>query len=283
MIVYHVDAFTRHPFGGNPAAVCLLPEPADDDWMASLAAELNLPKTVFALREGAGDVFRLRWFGPDGESPLCGHGTLAAAHVLWECGQARPGRTIRFLTSSGELEARQLRAGWIELDFPSEPASQVEKSGLAEALGAVPQWIGRNRLDYLVEVADERAVRSLQPDFARLAALLPPLRGVIVTSPGAAESACDFVSRRFAPTIGLNEDAVTGSAHCALGPHWAARTGKQDFLARQLSARGGTLRVHVEEERVRIAGQAVTLLRGQLLAPRTAQSGRSLLTVAQPV
>jgi predicted PhzF superfamily epimerase YddE/YHI9 len=265
MRVYHVDAFTQNAFGGNPAAVCLLPKPRESEWMQAVATEMSVPKTTFVLRAGQGDVFQLRWFGPDGEAPLCGHGTLATAHVLWESGQARPGRAIRFLTLSGELEAHQLGGGWIEMDFPAEPAIETAYPELGAALGVRARWTGRNRLDYLVEVADESVVREIQPDFSRLTVLLPPARGVIVTSLAQEGSDCDFVSRRFAPAIGLDEDPVTGSAHCCLGPYWAARFGKTKFTARQLSERGGVLRVRISGPRVQIAGQAVSVMRGQWL------------------
>jgi PhzF family phenazine biosynthesis protein len=263
MLVYHVDAFTKSRFAGNPAAVCLLAEPCDASFMHAVAREMHLPKTSFVVRAAHGDVFHLRWFGPDGESSLCGHGTLATAHVLWESGQARPTRAIRFLTLAGELEARQLRGGWIEMDFPAEPAQATTHPQLAAALGVEPRWIGRNRIDYLVEVENESIVRAITPDFRRLEALLPPARGVIVTSRSGESSECDFVSRRFAPTIGLDEDPVTGSAHCALGPYWSTILGKAEFTARQLSPRGGLLRVRVGGERVQLAGQAVSVMRGQ--------------------
>jgi PhzF family phenazine biosynthesis protein len=266
MRVYHVDAFTHQPFAGNPAAVCLLSQPRDESWMHAMAAELNLPKTAFVLREGTADCFRLRWFGMDGESQLCGHATLATAHILWESAEARSGEPIRFLTASGALQARQLAAGWIELDFPAEVAVAETRPGLAEALGVDALWTGRNRLHFLVEVADEPAVRAVEPDFRRLAGVLPPARGVIVTArAGAATGGYDFVSRFFAPGIGIDEDPVTGSAHCALGPYWAAKLGKLQLAAFQASPRGGMLRVRVAGERVHLAGQAVSLLRSEVL------------------
>ncbi|HVR06588.1 MAG TPA: PhzF family phenazine biosynthesis protein [Thermoanaerobaculia bacterium] len=274
MDLYHVDAFTDLPFAGNPAAVCLLPQPRDDSWMHSLAKELNLPMTAFVASEGAADSFRLRWFGVRGESQLCGHATLASAHVLWQSARARPGEPIRFLTASGALYARQLAAGWIELDFPAEVAMEEDRPGLAEALGVTPRWIGRNRLHVLVEVADERAVRAIAPDFQRLPAVLAPARGVIVTARAAPLDAgagsmagYDFVSRFFAPAMGIYEDQVTGSAHCALGPYWAAKLGKTELAAFQASPRGGTLRVRVAGDRVHLAGQAVSLMRSELLVP----------------
>jgi len=311
MLVYHVDAFAHRPFAGNPAGVCLLSRPRDDSWMHSLALELNLPKTAFVLREGADQGFRLRWFGMDGESQLCGHATLAAAHVLWQSALAPPAEPIRFLTASGTLQARQLAAGWIELDFPAEVAVEESRPALAAALGVEPLWMGRNRLHFLVEVESEEVVRAVQPDFRRLAGVLAPAYGVMVTARAAAGAAreavelppaalwarhrspppaqvdpspkgppgedpplsaaageVDFVSRFFAPPVGVDEDAVTGSAHCALGPYWAAKLGKVELSAYQASARGGALRVRVAGDRVFLAGQAVSLLRSELLVGR---------------
>ena len=284
MLVYHVDAFAHRPFAGNPAGVCLLSQPRDDSWMHSLALELNLPKTAFVLREGADQGFRLRWFGMDGESQLCGHATLAAAHVLWQSAMAPAAEPIRFSTASGTLRARQLGAGWIELDFPAEIAAEEPRPALAAALGVEPRWMGRNRIHFLVEVESEQAVRAVQPDFRRLAEVLSPAYGVSVTSRAAAPAAAaagagamdapgaagpageiDFVSRFFAPAIGIDEDAVTGSAHCALGPYWAAKLGKLELSAYQASARGGALRVRVAGDRVYLAGQAVSMLRSELL------------------
>jgi PhzF family phenazine biosynthesis protein len=284
MLVYHVDAFAHRAFAGNPAAVCLLSRPRDDSWMHSLAMELNLPKTAFVLREGADEGFRLRWFGMDGESQLCGHATLAAAHVLWQSALAPTAEPIRFLTASGTLRARQLEAGWIELDFPAEVAVEESRPALAAALGVAPRWMGRNRLHFLVEVDSEQVVRAMQPDFRRLAEVLSPVHGVVVTARAAKAAAdlppplasgpamtaggYDFVSRFFAPPIGVDEDAVTGSAHCALGPYWAAKLGKDRLSAYQASSRGGALRVRVAGDRVFLAGQAVSLLRSELLLGR---------------
>jgi PhzF family phenazine biosynthesis protein len=267
--VYHVDAFTSRPFAGNPAGVCLLQQAADPAWMHTLAVELNLPKTAFVLRQGAGgNCFDLRWFGFDGEAQLCGHATLAAAHVLWENGMVAAANPIEFSTLSGTLVAR--RAGqWIELDFPAEPAAAEHSQALVEALGIEPLWMGRNRLHHLIELANEDAVRSLRPDFVRIAAASPPAHGVIVTA-RAATPDIDFVSRVFVPLAGVNEDPATGSAHCALGPYWAAKLGKKELLALQVSARGGSLRVRVAGDRVHIAGQAVSLLCCQLVGGRAA-------------
>jgi PhzF family phenazine biosynthesis protein len=291
MIIHHVDAFTSRPFAGNPAAVCLLEEEREAAWMHALAAELNLPKTAF-LRRAAPGRFHLRWFGADGEADLCGHATLASAHVLWEIGEAASGEEISFLTRSGELRARRLGDGWIEIDFPAEVAAREERPILAAALGVEPLWMGRNRLHFLVEVASEETVRALRPDFRRLAAALPPASGVMVTARAAAAvapaagrstpdgaagrpgggveetGAYDFVSRHFASPTGVDEDPATGSAHCALGPYWAAKLGKTEMLAYQASARGGWLRVRTAGPRVHVAGQAVSVLRGALAARR---------------
>jgi len=258
--ITQVDAFTDTPFAGNPAAVCLLPAPRDEGWMQSVAREMNLSETAFLVRQA--DGYALRWFTPAVEVALCGHATLASAHVLWEDGHLPSAQQARFHTKSGLLTGD--RAGeWIELDFPAkreEPAPAPD--GLAEALGAAPKYVGRNQFDYLVEVDGEATVRSLEPDHAALAAL--PVRGVIVTS-RAESRGYDFVSRFFAPGSGVPEDPVTGSAHCALGPFWQSRLGKSDFVAYQASPRGGVVRVRVAGESVKLGGKAVTVLRGELL------------------
>jgi PhzF family phenazine biosynthesis protein len=259
--LYQVDAFTDRPFAGNPAAVCLLPEPRDAGWMQDVAREMNLSETAFLHEQDGG--WGLRWFTPAIEVELCGHATLASAHVLWETGRLKVGETARFHTLSGVLTADQ-RGNWIELDFPARSANEAEPpEGLVEALGAVPVFVGKSRYDYLLELRSEEAVRSCSPDPRRLASL--PVRGVIVTA--RAESApFDIVSRFFAPGSGIDEDPVTGSAHCTLGPYWAPRLGKEEILAYQASARGGVVRVRVEGERVKLSGQAVTILAGRLLA-----------------
>jgi PhzF family phenazine biosynthesis protein len=258
--ITQVDAFAERPFAGNPAAVCILREPRDDRWMQSVALEMNLPETAFLQREG--DGFRLRWFTPAIEVDLCGHATLASAHVLWEEGELGPEEQARFHTRSGLLTAAR-RNGLIELNFPAEPAQQVpEPQDLAAALGASPLWVGRNRMDYLVEVAGEEQVRGLKPDMALLRTLGG--RGVIVTG-AASTQPYDFVSRFFAPASGIDEDPVTGSAHCGLGPFWAERLGKTELLGYQASSRGGAVRVRLSGERVYLGGQAVTTLRGELL------------------
>jgi PhzF family phenazine biosynthesis protein len=255
-----VDAFTSTPFRGNPAAVCLLVDPRDDDWMQAVAREMNLAETAF-VRE-LDDGFSLRWFTPTVEVDLCGHATLAAAHALWELGRLRPQDAAEFQTRSGILTATR-QDHWIELDFPATPAEAVDAPpGLVDALGATPVYVGRSRFDYLVELSGEQEVEQLQPDLTRLRSV--PARGVIVT--GLSRGSDDFVSRFFAPASGIDEDPVTGSSHCCLGPFWSRRLDKRTLLARQISARGGVIKVHVDGERVRLAGQAVTTIRGEVYA-----------------
>lgn len=257
--IYQVDAFTDEPFSGNPAAVCMLTRRREADWMKNIAREMNLSETAF-LRRGE-DGFDLRWFTPAIEVDLCGHATLASAHVLWEIGVLPPGDQARFHSRSGLLTADQVD-GWIELDFPATPEQETTAPpGLIEALGVEPRYVGRSRFDYLVEAASEAVVRDLQPDFAQLRAL--QVRGVMVTS-RAETTGFDFVSRFFAPGAGIDEDPVTGSAHCCLGPYWRQQLGKEAFTAYQASARGGVVRVHVVGERVRLGGKAVTILAGKL-------------------
>lgn len=262
--IYVVDAFASEPFTGNPAGVCVLDEPRDACWMQSVAAEMNHSETAFLLRQGT--AWSLRWFTPRLEVDPCGHATLASAHVLWESGQLGPEQPAHFDTRSGRLICVR-REGWIEMDFPAEPP--VDDAGappeLSAALGIKGTVIERkrNRMDYLVEVGDEPTLRGLAPDFGRLERL--PVRGVIVTA-RAQNARFDFVSRFFAPAVGVNEDSVTGSAHCCLGPYWAARLGRTELVGYQASTRGGTVRVSVRGARVTLAGQAVSVLRGQLTA-----------------
>jgi PhzF family phenazine biosynthesis protein len=257
--ITQVDAFTAKPFAGNPAAVCVLPDGREASWMQSVAREMNLSETAFLLRQA--DGYQLRWFTPVVEVDLCGHATLAAAHALWEEGHVPPAAQARFHTRSGLLTA-QRNGDWIEMDFPAtlEKPEQAP-DGLVEALGANPNYIGRNKFDYIVELDSEDTVRRLKPNFALLEKIT--VRGVIVTS-RAAEY--DFISRFFAPAAGINEDPVTGSAHCCLGPFWSARLHRTEFLAYQASVRGGVVRVRLAGDRVLLGGQAVTVLRGELLA-----------------
>jgi PhzF family phenazine biosynthesis protein len=254
-----VDAFTAQPFAGNPAAVCILSEDKPERWMQQVAREMNLSETAFLVRRG--EAWALRWFTPAVEVDLCGHATLASAHVLWETGLLGAGETARFRTKSGILLASR-KEDWIELDFPALASEYADAHpDLAEALGTTPKEVSKSRFDLLVEVDSEAAVRKLAPNLALLATI--PVRGIIVTAV-ATTPGFDFVSRFFAPNAGVPEDPVTGSAHCALGPYWGARLDKLDFLAYQASARGGVVRVTVNGDRVLLGGQAVTVLRGDL-------------------
>jgi len=259
--IFQVDAFTSEPFRGNPAAVCLLDgTDRDDGWMQDVAAEMNLSETAFLEPRDGG--FGLRWFTPVTEIDLCGHATLASAHVLWEEKEA-DGR-LRFETRSGALFAERDGDG-IGLDFPAVPATAVVPAevlaGLAEALGIEPVWVGSNGFDLLVEVADATTVRRLAPDIGAIGAL--PVRGVMVTAVD--DRDCDFVSRFFGPAVGIDEDPVTGSAHCCLGPYWADRLGRTELVGYQASARGGRVGVRVRGDRVVLVGKAVTILRGELV------------------
>jgi PhzF family phenazine biosynthesis protein len=260
--IFHVDAFTDRPFAGNPAAVCFLSEERPDAWLQNVARDMNLAETAFLRGEGA--HWNLRWFTPAVEVDLCGHATLASAHVLWETGRAAPDQTLLFQTRSGRLAASR-RDQMIELDFPAEPAdASPAPPDLLEALGvAAPRFFGRNRLDFLVEVEREAAVRALAPDFRRLKTACGGGRGVIVTAASDA-SPYDFVSRFFAPSAGIDEDPVTGSAHCCLGPYWAERLGKTNLYGFQASARGGSVLVRLADGRAFLGGQAVTIAGGQL-------------------
>ncbi|MGI9225625.1 MAG: PhzF family phenazine biosynthesis protein [Woeseiaceae bacterium] len=255
-----VDAFTDKPFAGNPAAVCLLETERDAEWMQAVAAELNLSETAFVrpLEDG----FELRWFTPVVEVDLCGHATLASAHVLWSEGIVNDGTPIHFDTKSGVLEC-QRRGDLIQMDFPATPAEPMQPDAeLAEALGVVPTWTGGSNFDRLVFVDSPETLRSIQPDFARLRTV--PVRGVIVTSVSD-DTRFDFLSRFFGPAVGIDEDPVTGSAHCCLAPFWSERLDTTEMTAFQASPRGGIVHVRVAGERVLLAGNAVTVLRGELV------------------
>jgi PhzF family phenazine biosynthesis protein len=257
--LFQVDAFSSRPFGGNPAAVCILDEPRSYIWMQRVAEEMNLSETAFLLKEKQG--YNLRWFTPTVEVELCGHATLASAHVLWEQGYLDENEEAHFSTLSGWLHARKSNS-WIEMDFPSELATETPPpKELTRALDVPITFVGQNRFDYLIEVDSETSVRALIPDFQKLKQL--PVRGFCITAPSAA-SEFDFVSRFFAPSVGINEDPVTGSAHACLGPYWSQRLGKKDLIAYQASRRGGVIKVSVEEDRVRIGGQAVTVMQAEL-------------------
>jgi predicted PhzF superfamily epimerase YddE/YHI9 len=259
---FQVDAFADGPFSGNPAAVVLLPGAAETAWMHQVAAEMNLSETAFLTRRAEGE-FDLRWFTPAVEVDLCGHATLASAHALWQGGHVPTSTPLQFHTKSGVLTATPAD-GWIELDFPATQVKVAEPpDGLLDALRAQAKYVGRSKFDYLVEVGSEETVRELKPDFAVLRTI--PVRGVIVTSQ-ASTPGWDFVSRFFAPGSGIDEDPVTGSAHCALAPYWSVKLGKNDFTARQLSSRGGTLRLSLVGDRVKLRGRATSVLRGELIA-----------------
>jgi PhzF family phenazine biosynthesis protein len=262
--LFQVDAFASGPFTGNPAAVCLLESPAEPGWMQAVAAEMNLSETAFVRGVGDEDAagrFDLRWFTPTVEVDLCGHATLASAHVLWETQRLPAEAAARFNTRSGVLAATRV-GDEVELDFPADPVAPAEPDpGVLDALGitvAVPSW---GRIGWVLELADASAVRGVRPDFTRLAKY-----DIAVVTARSDDPAYDFVSRCFAPKFGIDEDPVTGSAHCALGPYWAERLGKTDLTGYQVSARGGVVRVRVDGERTTLGGRAVTVARGELVA-----------------
>ena len=258
--IIQVDAFTDTPFGGNPAAVCVLPAPRDEMWMQQVAREMNLSETAFLHPEGAG--YRLRWFTPTVEMPLCGHATLASAHVLYATRLLAPDATAHFFTHSGELRATK-DGDWLTLDFPTRPIAEMPAPfDVAAALGVPVLHVAANQHEtWLAEIASEEQLRALKPNFAAMMGV----HGVIVTC-RASSTGFDFMSRFFAPSIGIDEDPVTGAAHCSLTPYWAAKLGKSEMVGYQASPRGGVVRVRLAGERVALSGQAVTVLRGELLA-----------------
>ncbi|MCK5942824.1 MAG: PhzF family phenazine biosynthesis protein [Planctomycetes bacterium] len=255
---FQVDAFTSRAFRGNPAAVCLLDASRPAKWMQDVAREMNLSETAFVTPLKTG--FRLRWFTPACEVDLCGHATLATAHVLWSEGIAPATAALPFRTRSGVLTAA-LVDDRVELDFPSRPALRGKPSAaIPKALGCKPRAMVKVADDVIVELASEAAVRRLRPDLAALAKV--KVRGVIATA--AAAGRHDFVSRFFGPAVGVPEDPVTGSAHCALAPYWGERLGKTRMRGFQASERGGEVEVELRDDRVLLRGQAVTVFRGQL-------------------
>ena len=257
--IYQVDAFTDQPFTGNPAAVCLLNQFPADGWMQSMAAEMNLSETAFVCP--ADDGFQLRWFTPTTEVDLCGHATLAASHALWESGRLPIDQTALFQTASGELSACR-RGNLIELDFPSEPPVPHDPPPeLLDAISCPPVFVGRNKMDYLVEVASVEEVENIQVNMQRLSTL--PVRGLIVTAK-CDQPEYDFVSRFFAPAVGVNEDPVTGSAHCCLAPYWGNKLGLNRMKAYQASGRGGVIELKTVPNRVVLGGNARTIFRGVL-------------------
>lgn len=264
LTLVQVDAFTNKPFSGNPAAVCIVTAPQDERWMQDVAQEMNLSETAFLLEQE--DGYNLRWFTPKVEVELCGHATLASAHVLWELGYLEPKFQARFHTASGLLTAERKTGSsdgdWIVLDFPAEPEEPADAPpGLADALGVKPLYVGKNRFDYLVQIESEDSLRALEPDYSALAQL--PCRGIIVTCQSGVPN-YDFVSRFFSPRSGILEDPVTGSSHCCLAPFWQARLAKDEFVAYQASPRGGVVRVRLADGRAYLGGQAVTVMRGEI-------------------
>ena len=260
MTIYQVDSFTDTPFSGNPAGVCIMDELQDEGWMQNVAREMNLSETAFLHKQAEG--YNLRWFTPAVEVELCGHATLASAHVLWEIGLLKQGEQAIFHTLSGLLAANQ-KGKWIEMNFPAKiEEATIAPAGLIEALGVPVKYVGKNQFDYLVEVESEDIVRNINPDFGLL--LSVAARGIIVTSLADSDE-YNFVSRFFAPNVGVYEDPVTGSAHCCLSPFWSKRLGKDELVGYQASARGGVVKVRLSGDRVYLGGQAVTVLRGELV------------------
>ncbi len=256
--LYTVDAFTDKPFAGNPAAVCILEKELTETQMKNIAFEMNLSETAFVLNQG--DVYSLRWFTPDSEVDLCGHATLATSHILWQTGLHDKSGTILYKTRSEILKARQVN-GKIELDFPIDKEYRIDIPGaLVETLGAKPTYLGKTKWSYLAEMDSEETVRNIKPDFDMMETL--EAWGVMITARSASKE-FDFISRFFAPRKGVKEDPVTGSAHCALGPYWANKLGKNTLNAYQASARGGSLVVIIDGERVKLLGSAVTILEGK--------------------
>ena len=257
-----IDAFADGPFTGNPAAVVLLDAPRDDHWMQQVAMEMNQAETAFLLRQEGG--FSLRWFTPKAEVDLCGHATLASAHYLWEENHLAASESARFHTRSGWLTARRTADGWITIDLPAiESHSVPAPLDLAEALGAQPREVRRGDFDLLCVLQDAATVRALTPDFAAIARL--DVRGVLVTAAADVDS-IDFVSRCFFPALGVPEDPVTGSAHCALAVYWHDALGKKNLVGYQASPRGGTVRCAIAGDRVELTGRAITTLVGEFLA-----------------
>lgn len=261
-MIYQVDSFTEEPFRGNPAGVCLLDEDAPESWMQAVAAEMNLSETAFVRR--LADGFSIRYFTPVAEVPLCGHATLASAHILWEEGVVPESESISFESKAGPLAAR-IEGDWVLLDFPADPVEKTElPGGVAEVLGAEPKasYKSRSGFSLMFEFDSDETVRSLQPDTA-----LMGKRGfkVVVVTAESLSPQYDFISRCFAPGLGVPEDPVTGAVHCSLGPFWSKRLGKGEVTGYQASRRGGVVRVRDRGERVEILGRTVTMIRGKLL------------------
>lgn len=257
-----VDAFTSVPFAGNPAAVVPLEAWPADGWLQNLAREMNLSETAFIVPSSTG--YELRWFTPMVEVDLCGHATLATAKILAHLGQLPDGGEVSFSTRSGILKTARFGEE-LQLNFPAQPATPTSAPpNLSQSLGITPLYVGYNGSDYLVEVESQQQVRSLAPDFKQLAQV--PCRGVMVTAI-ASEPRFDFVSRFFAPRAGIDEDPVTGSAHCCLGPYWGAKLQKQSLVGHQVSSRGGIVHVTVSSQRVLLSGSAVIVASGTFTSP----------------
>ncbi|WP_204787612.1 PhzF family phenazine biosynthesis protein [Paenibacillus oryzisoli] len=257
LTIYVIDAFTDKIFNGNPAAVCLTSEPLEEELMQRIASEMNLSETAFMFPQYNG--YSLRWFTPSSEVDLCGHATLASAHMLWETGNLPLNQQASFYTRSGLLTAIK-HDSWIQLNFPSEPVIACEyPSELMDALHIQPVFVGRNRWDYFIEVESEDIVKNLSPDFSLLQTI--QTRGINVTS---RSQAYDFVSRCFFPAVGVNEDPVTGSSHCGLAPYWGEKLNKTEMYAYQASARGGVLQISLQDDRVLMSGQAITVMKSEL-------------------
>ncbi len=254
--LYQIDAFTSEVFSGNPAAVCPLEDWLPDTVLQSIAIENNLSETAFFIPDG--DGYHLRWFTPMTEVDLCGHATLASAYVLFNI-LAHAGQRIRFRTREGDLFVERHNDGELAMDFPSKiPVKCDVPELLVAALGLEPLELYTNE-DYLVLLDSEATVKAVNPDFKTMAEI--ETRGIIVTSPG---DNVDFVSRFFAPKYGIDEDPVTGSAHCVLTPFWADRLGKHSLSARQVSVRGGDLKCELKDSRVCIAGYAVQYMEAEI-------------------
>jgi PhzF family phenazine biosynthesis protein len=258
--IHTVDAFADKPFSGNPAGVCVLDKPLDEKLMQNIALEMNLSETAFLNKQFDG-TYSLRWFTPAAEVDLCGHATLASSHTLWETGKENKKSALQFQTRSGILKAN-FRNGEIELDFPAIESSQIDiADGLTKALGIKPVSVYRTQWYCIAELDSEDTLRKVNPNFDLLQTL--EAWGTIITAKATMQG-FDFVSRFFAPLKGVKEDPVTGSAHCALGPYWMKKLGKSSFKAYQASARGGTMGVRVEGDRVYLTGKAVTVLSGDI-------------------
>ena len=259
--LFHVDAFTQFPFSGNPAAVCILPSPADETWMQRVASEINLSETAFIVKKDSGSYF-IRWYAPKGAVDLCGHATLASAHILWNEGLHPIDQEIEFVTNSGKIIC-ETSENWIMMKFPIiEYKEEKIPLGMIDSIGIEPKFFGKTSLnDFLLEVESEDILKDLNPDFQKIQNF--SCRGVIVTASASSDD-CDFVSRFFAPSIGIDEDPATGSSHCSLGVFWSEKLSKKKLIGKQISKRGGIIRINIHQDNITLSGQAVTLVRAEL-------------------